>query len=59
MQNPKGKRNEFLQVETEPYKDETLAASSGRNTQDSFTGAEEVLMGLPKPTERLKDLKIF
>ena len=59
MQNPKGKRNWLLQVETEPHKDETLATSSGRNTQDSFTRAEEVLMGLPKPTERRKDLKIF
>ena len=28
----KGMRNGFLQVEAEPYKDETLAASSGRNT---------------------------
>ena len=36
VQNPKGERNGFLQVETEPYKDETLAASSGRNTQDFF-----------------------
>ena len=46
VQNPKGKRNWLLQVETEPHKDETLATSSGRNTQDSFTRSEQVLMGL-------------
>jgi len=35
----KGMRNRVSQVETEPYQDEMPAVSSGRNTQDSFTGS--------------------